>query len=138
MQTPTSPMATALAMRSPTSLTSITRQPIVLIEVYPNDYLPTSGFDPDDAIARWCQDTEITWLGNSYRRVVTSRGDASRFISGQFNSSDLTLANNDLYASTWILANDPEGYRVIYRYIDRAASTTLADSIVFCINDMKR
>lgn len=139
MQTPTSPMQTALAMRSSTALASISRQPVLLTEIYPLDYFPAagSGFDPANALALFSE-VGITWLGRQYARYINSRGDVSRYITTQFNSVTLNFANNDLYMSAFVIAHDIEGYRVVLRYIDRAQSATLADSIVIAVNRLKR
>lgn len=139
MQTLTSPMQAALVMRSSTSLTTVTRPGCLLYELYPPTYFPPigSGFDPANATALFAE-VGITWLGRQYKRYVAQRGDVQRFLTTQFNNCNIGFANNDLFMSGFVIANDVEGMRIVLRWIDYTRSATLADSIVIAVNRLDR
>lgn len=138
MQTLTTAMQTALAMRSATNLATINRQPVWLYEIYPADYHPAENglFDPANAIGLFSE-VGISWLGRDYRRQVGSRDAIERFFTEQINNVSLTFANADLYMSTFVLSNNLEGKRLIVRYIDVAQSATLADSLVVFVGRLE-
>lgn len=127
MQSISAPMQTALALR--TTSPTVNRQPVVVVEFYAHDYVPSPAYDPADAFALFTS-ASITWLGNTYRRQLSSHGNISKYLTGQFNNVSLGFNNNELYMSALIVANEIEGMQVVVRYIDRTLSATLADSVV--------
>lgn len=140
MQEVSTPMLTALAMRSASSLATINRRPAWLYELYPRDYYPDpdGDFDPAEATALFAEVGGINWLGNDYRRQVLSRGSIGRYFSGQFNSVSVTLDNAELYMSAFVIANNVESLRLVIRYIDLDQSDTLTDSIVCFVGRLEK
>lgn len=138
MQTISASMGTVLRQRTAASPATIVRKPVLLFELYASDHFPdASGFNPVNAVQRFAG-TGITWLGHTYRRQLLSHSDISRFMSGEFNGVDMTYANADLFMSGFVLTQEVEGLRLVVRYIERAASTTLADSVVLYVGRLKR
>src|ERR1044071_4152747 len=110
----------------------------VLVELYPQDALPTSqGFSPDDAILRVANKT-ISFLGHDYARKLETPGRVNRTITEKFNTVSLSLNNhpdpigsNNRPMAAFCLSNDLEGMFMVIRLVSRAVTaTTLADSFV--------
>lgn len=105
----------------------------VLVEIYPNDTLPTGdGFDPADATLR-IADTTTTFLGRAYARYIHDVGTVSRTITKQFNSVSLTLDNSDRSMAAFVLnqAAPIEGMFIVVRVVSgEFTATILADSFV--------
>lgn len=139
MQEPSASLAVALVKRTPDELASVYRNGVLLFEVYPHDYYPPAGemLDPDQAIAHWAR-TELTWLGNLYRRQVLTHAPISRFMTAQFNTVSITFANNDLFMSAFMLNNKVEGMRLLIRYFDKVQSIALADTLVCFTGRLQR
>lgn len=138
MQPLSTALEAALVLRDGTN-DPIQRQPAVLYEIYPFDYLPNKGdpFDPAEAIALFSE-VGVTWLGYVYSERVLSRGPISRFISTDFNRVDLTFSNGDLVMSSFIVQNDVEGMRLVIRYIDQAIEQSLENSCVMSVERLEK
>lgn len=122
-------MITALTPR--TTPASISRNRVLLWEIYANDHYPDEDgvFDPGDAVALWAK-AGLAWLGHNYQRRILSHSAIEQFIDGKFNNVTLTLENADRYLSAFLVTNNINGMRLVARYINIDLSTTLADSVV--------
>src|SRR5436190_24030318 len=101
MQDVSAALGATLQLRS-TSASAQRGTRVLGFEVYASDYYPDEDapFDPTDALALWSVEA-FTWAGFNYTRRVLEHDDVSRFFSSQFNDTSITLANNDLVASTF-------------------------------------
>src|ERR1043166_4503249 len=118
MQDASTALAATLQLRA-TSASAQRGERLLVFEVYPSDYYPAENgpFDPTNAVALWT-DRDLTWCGFEYQRRVLDHDDISRFVSSQFNSTAVTLANNDRGVSTFVLQNKVAGMRLVARYIN--------------------
>src|SRR5437660_6599274 len=119
MQTVSTDLGATLALRTTTTSAQRGAGRLLVFEVYPSAYYPAEDgpFDPTNAVALWA-DHAFTWCGFSYTRRVLDHDDISRFFSSQFNDTSLTLANNDLVMSTFVLQNNVAGMRLVIRYVN--------------------
>src|SRR5207302_1816796 len=113
MQDVSAELGATLTLRS-TSASAQRGTRVLAFEVYAYDYYPAEDgpFDPSVALARW-SDEAFTWCGFTYTRRVLQHDDVSRFFSSQFNTTSITLANNDLGVSTFVLQNKVAGMRLV-------------------------
>lgn len=97
-------------------------------EFYSADATPTSeGFDPVDALACFAS-TEFTFRGRTYSRIVNRFGQIKRTISGEINTTNVTLNNLDRAVAQFEFQYGFEGLIMVVRLLDLEESVALSDT----------
>ncbi len=98
-------------------------------EIYSADAVPgDDGFDPDDAIACYSAVAGITYMGNTYTRLVTGFGGVKRSIEQESNTASVTFSNVNRTISRFEFTEGFEGKVLVIRTISRSLSDTLGKS----------
>jgi hypothetical protein len=108
---------------------------VVLVEVYHEDITPDAdGFDPALAMKRY-SNTDITFAGEEYTRLVRSVGRIKRTTGNEANNVSVTFDNLDNEISDFELDPDYgfEGKVLVIRLISRSISVAETDSLILFV-----
>lgn len=153
MQLLSDDLAGALVLRDGTN-DPVQRRPAVLFEIYDWDYLPAKGetFDPADALpfsyrnpdgetintTALFSEVGVEWMGLDYQERILSWGPISRFLTSDFNSTELSFANGDLMLSQFVVNNETEGLRLVIRYIDQGIEQSIENSCIIFVGRLEK
>lgn len=106
----------------------------VVAEIYPADETPaTDGFDPNNALKCYAKTNGITFMGVEYTRLVSNIGRLKKTIGKEINTATLELDNLSREASQFEFSQGFEGLILVFRWISRSQSSSLADSLILWV-----